>query len=90
MTMIGLVQAQKPERKGIVEKPASFKGDNLDNAWLFRNAFIIYMTENKKYFARDQQGHIIRDFNGKPTLDELKAIKSVLSYMTDKAAIWAR
>ena len=48
------------------------------------------MTENEKYFARDQQGHVIRDPNGTPTLDEPKAIKSALSYMTDKAAIWAR
>ena len=87
---MGLVQAQKPERKGIVEKPALFKGDNSDNARLFRNAFIVYMTENEKYFARDQQGHVIRDPNGTPTLDEPKAIKSALSYMTDKAAIWAR
>ena len=50
MAMMGLVQAQKPERKGIVEKPALFKGDNSDNARLFRNAFIVYMTENEKYF----------------------------------------
>ena len=48
MAMMGLVQAQKLERKGIVEKLALFKGDNSDNAWLFRNTFIVYMTENEK------------------------------------------
>ena len=89
-TMMGLVQFQKPERKGIVEKPAMFKGDNSDNARLFRNAFVVYMSDNEKYFARDQQGHVLRDANGAPIIDNPKAIKSALSYMTDKAAIWAR
>ena len=64
--MMGLVQSQKPERKGIVEKPAMFKGDNSDNARLFRNAFVVYMSDNEKYFARDQQGHVLRDANGVP------------------------
>ena len=51
--MMALVQGQpKPERKGIVEKPAMFKGDNSDNARLFRNAFVVYMSENEKYYAR--------------------------------------
>ena len=86
MAMMGLVQAQKPERKGIVEKSALFKRDNSDNARLFRNAFVVYMMENEKYFS-DQQGHIIWDPNGKPTLDKPKAIKSALFYMTDKVAI---
>ena len=69
MAMMNLVQAQRPERKGIVEKPALFKGDNSDNARLFRNAFVVYMSENEKYYARDQQGHILRDPNGVPIID---------------------
>ena len=77
--MMGLVQSQKPERKGIVEKPAMFKGDNSDNARLFRNVFVVYMSDNEKYFARDQQGHVLRDANGVPIIDNPKAIKSALS-----------
>ncbi|EKM54642.1 uncharacterized protein PHACADRAFT_197072 [Phanerochaete carnosa HHB-10118-sp] len=77
--------------RSFVEKPSTFNGKLSEKARLFRSAFHIYVRGNKEIFAlRDANEAIILDTSGNWTMDPLKMITGILSFMTDDAAVWAR
>ncbi|EKM51159.1 uncharacterized protein PHACADRAFT_199994 [Phanerochaete carnosa HHB-10118-sp] len=76
--------------RSFIEKPATFDGKLSKKARLFRSAFCVYIRGNKEIFAsRDANNVIILDHSGNWIMNPLKMITSILSFMTDNAAVWA-
>lgn len=75
----------------VVEKPARFNGKDLEKAWQFRNAFTVYVQNNMRTFgAYHPDGSPHMNINGEQHVNTIKAILSMLSFMDNDAAIWAR
>jgi hypothetical protein len=74
----------------MVEKPQPFKGNSLENAWIFRSAFMVFVQDWEREFGLfDQNGKPIWDINREQLASQKKLITSFLTYIQDEAAVWA-
>jgi hypothetical protein len=90
--MQGLVNKSNGNHpQSVIEKLQLFKGNGSENAQIFRSAFMVFAQDWEREFSLfGPNGQPIWDANKEQLASQKKLIISFLTYMQDKAAVWAR
>lgn len=83
--------ASSSRREGVVKRPDTYDGEGMDASRIYRTNFQVWLIDNiDRFTGRNADGSPKKTEDGKPIIQNTKRMASFMSFLTGKAASWAR